>query len=473
MNMKKKTTTFILIALLLISSLPLTGCGTSFDEEAANQLEKDVYGLYEDFKTIYAEADSEYEVSSRLFDWANDHDFVARRIGGGNLIITKPASVNDPSFPYTILQCTISKDAPKESSQKAAIALSTIMNLRENGKVGVLFTTAGDSGFAGAKRLDPKNLDCDYFIHLEYSETSAVNVGSAGTAEYEMGISYGTQTPTTTNAYRLSIDGLSEEDSSVLTGTHPNAILILSNFLIGCRASGMLVELADFDGGSSAEQYPGKASALILVNQNNEARLQARFASNLENFTKKYSDEFPDATYTLTSVETPKKVIQNDDAANMLSLLYTTINGVYKTSEGSEGGTTLAVANIGKLTTKSGQMRVRILARSVDEAVLSEMTESYHATAYLSDATFRVVTSSAVWPYDAENEFARIFVQVAKDAGLDGMSVKPTFLKSECVVFFEKKKDINMISFSVNNSDAFLNAKSLLFYITGLVRDQN
>jgi hypothetical protein len=470
---KKKTTIFILIATLLISSLSLTGCGTSFDEEAANQLEKDVYGLYEEFKTIYGEADTEYEISSQLYDWAKEHDFVARKIGGGNLIITKPPSVNDPSFPYTILQCAITKDSPKDASQKAAIALATIMNLRENGKVGVLFTVSGYSGFDGAKRLSEENLDCDYFIHLEADEKSAVNVGSAGTTEYEMGISYDTAAPTTTNAYRLTINGLSEEDSSVLTGTHPNAILILSNFLIGCRASGMLVELADFDGGSAAQKYPGKASALILVNQNNDARLQARFASNLENFTKKYGDDFPDATYTLTPVETPKKVIQNDDAANMLSLLYTTINGVYKTSEGSEDGTTLAVANIGKLTTKSGQMRMRILARSVDAAVLSEMTEAYHATAFLSDASFRVVSSSNVWPYDAENEFARSFIHTAEDAGLDGLSVKPTFLKSECVVFYEKKKDINMISFSVNNSDAFMNAKSLLFFITGLVQDQN
>ena len=470
---KKKSTILILIATMLLSTLSLTGCGNSFDEEAANQLEKDVYGLYEDFKTMYGDSDSEYEISSQLYEWANDHDFVARKIGGGNLIITKPASVNDPAFPYTIMQCAISKDTPKESSQKAAIALATMMNLRENGKVAVLFTIAGDSGFAGARRLSAENLECDYLIHLEYGEPSTVNVGSAGTTEYEMGISYETAEPTTTNAYRLTIKGLSEEDSSILTGTHPNAILILSNFLIGCRASGMLVELADFDGGASAGQYPGNASALILVNQNNEDRLQARFASNLENFTKKYGDDFPDAAYTLTPVESPKKVIQNDDAANMLSLLYTTINGVYKTSEGSEGGTTLAVANIGKLTTKSGKMHVRIMARSVDDTVLAEMTESYHATAFLSDATFRVVSSSAVWPYDAEHAFAKRFLQAANDAGLDGLSVRPTFLKSECAVFYEKKKEINMISFSVNNSDAFLNAKSLLFYITGLVHEQN
>jgi dipeptidase D len=468
---KKKATTVILIGFIAIACLTMTACGTSFDEEAANQLEKDVYGLYEEFKTMHSESDSEYEISSLLYDWALENDLVARKIGGGNIVITKPASVNDPALPYTVLQCAISKVEPKASSQKAAVALATILNLKENGKVGVLFTVTSESEFVGAKRISEDILDCDYFIHLESGNQSEVNLGSAGTAEYEMGMVYDTVQPTTTNAYRLSVEGLSDEDSSVLTGTHPNAILILSNFLIGCRASGMLIELGDFDGGTAAQNYPDKASALIMINQNNEARLHSRFSTSLENFTKKYSDDFPDAKYTLTPVEPPKKVMHNDDAANMLSLLYTTIDGIYKTSEGSEGGTTLAVANIGKVTTKSKKLQVRILARSVDEAILDEMSESYHATAFLSDATFRVVSRSSLWPFDADNEFAKNFIRVAKDAGLDGLSLRPSFVRSECAVFYEIKKDINMISFTVNNSDAFMNAKTLLFYISGLVRN--
>lgn len=454
---------------MLCSGFLLAGCSTTFDEEASNKLERDVYNLYEEFKPVYAEADSEYDISSYLYNWAKKNDFVARKLAGGNLIITKPASVADPTFPTTIIQCAMSREETKQASQRASIALATIMNLKENGKVGVLFTTNNDGSFTGAKRLSVEDLDSDYFIHLESGDPAAVNNGSAGTSEYEMAISYEMTEPTTTNAYQLIISGLSDQDSSVLAGNNPNAILILSNFLIGCRASGMLVELADFDGGNDAGTYPGSAKATFVINQNNEARLLARFATSLENFQKKYADDFPEAILSLTNASTPKAVINNDDAANILSLLYTTINGVYKTSEDNGGGTTLAVANIGKLTTKANKMKVNILARSVDETVLNEMTEAYHATAYLSDATFRIVNQTSIWPFDPEQAFSKDFIQIAKEVGLEKLSISPTFIMSECAIFYEKKKDINMISFSVNNNDSFMDAKTLLFYITSLV----
>jgi dipeptidase D len=468
--MREKIIIPVLLIALLISSLCLTGCSSSFDEEASNKLERDVYDLYEELKQVYDESDSEYDVTTYLYNWAEDNELVARKLTGGNLMITKPASVPDPTFPSTIIQCVVSLSESKQASQRTAVALATIMNLKENGKVGVMFTISKDGDFNGAKRLSVETLESDYFIHLESGEKSAVNNGSAGTSEYEMSFRYEMAPPTTTNAYMLSISGLPENNSGIITGTNPNAILQLSNFLIGCRASGMLVELADFEGGSEAVKYPGSASVVIMVNQNNEARLLARFETSQEKFQDKYVSDFPEAAYTLTAIEPPEEVINNNDAANILSLLYTTINGVYKTEEEDGSGRTLAVANIGKLTTTENIVKVSILARSVDPLVLAEMADAYNATAYLSDATFKIVNQTAIWPFDPEQQFSMDFIEVAKDMGIKKLSVKPTFLMSECVIFYEKKKDINMISFSVNNNDSFLDAKTLLFYITSLVQ---
>jgi len=467
--MRNKTTISVFLIAVLLFSLSLTGCAPSYDEEASNKLERDVYSLYEDLKQVYDEADSEYDVTTYLNNWAQENEMVARKLAGGNLMITKPASVADPTFPSTIIQCAISRTESKQSSQRTAIALATVLNLKENGKVGVLFTVTKNGDFTGARRLSVENLESDYFIHLESGDKSAVNNGSAGTSEYEMDLSYEMAPPTTTTAYMLSISGLTENDSGIITGTNPNAILMLSNFLIGCRASGMMVELADFDGGTEAGRYPGSANALIMVNQNNEARLLARFATSQEKFQDKYSNDFPDASYTLTEVAPPAAVINNDDAANILSLLYTTINGVYKTSEEDNNGTILAVANIGNLTTSDNLMKIKILARSVDPTVLVEMGDAYNATAYLSGATFKITDQTALWPFDPEQQFSKDFIALAKDMGLKKLSASPTFLMSECVIFYEKKKDINMISFSVNNNDSFLDAETLLFFITNLV----
>jgi dipeptidase D len=466
--MKTKISICIIIAVLLASSFTLSGCGSTFDQATSNKLEKDVHRLYKDFKPIYATADSEREITNYLYKWAKKYHLAAKKLTGGNVLITKSASESASKIPYTILQCAVTRKNTTDASQRAAIALATLLNLKENGKVSVLFTANQSGEFNGAKQLSLKNLDSDYFIHMESDTVSAVNTGSAGTSEYAMSMTYKMAKPTTTTAYQISIKGLPGSDSSNLTGSNPNPIINIADFLIGCRASGMLVELADFDGGISPGNYPGSARALIMVNQNSEEKLLARFTSASESFTKKYGSDFPDASFTLTKVSSPKAIINNDNAAKILSLLYTTINGVYKSSNENSGGTTLAVANIGKLSTAANKMTVRILARSVEDSILKEMNDSYHATAYLSDATFKIVKQSPVWTFDSQQKFSQDFVNIAKNAGLNLDSASPTFLQSECAVFYQMKKDINMISFSVTNKDAFSDAKTLYLFVTGL-----
>ncbi len=468
--MKQKSIYWILVLTLLLSSISFSGCSANLDEDASNKLEKDVYNIYEELKTVYADADSPYEVSSYLYQWGKTHNLTSNKLSGGNVTLTKSPTAGDSSAPTTIIQCAISTDSGKEASQQAAIALASLINVKEHGKVTVLFTMTENNNFTGAWQLTKKNMTTDYFIHLDSGDKSTVHTGSAASAKYKMALNFDRTTPTGTTAYKIAIHGLSGDDSSNLSGTNPNPIVILSNLLTSSRASGLLVELADIHGGTSAGTFPASASVLVMVDQTSESKFLARVNKNRENFLEKYQDKLPNVTYEIEKVTSPKSVISNDDSANILSLLYTTINGVYKTSSENGEGDIFAVANIGKISVKNNKMKVTIMARSIQSSILKEMAEAYHTTAYLSNASFKILSTHKMWPYNADNEFAQKFIDVATSVDLKELSAEPTFQQSECAVFYEKKKDINMISFSVNNADGFLDAKTLLTFMTQLTQ---
>lgn len=467
--MIKKSIQYILILVLILPSLLLSGCGSKFDEDASNKLEKDVYNIYEELKTVYADSDSGYDVSSYLYNWGKDHKLIARTLSGGNVVITKPASVPDRSLPETVIQCSISKDNSKDASQQAAVALAALINVKENGKVAVLFTMNDNHAFDGAKRLTAGNLDSDYFIHLDSGENSAINTGTAGTSQYLMSLKYKRTPPIGTIGYKITIAGFEGGDSSQLSGSSPNPIIVLSNFITSCRASGLLVELADFEGGKSAATFPKRATITVSVDQTSETKFLTRANASRDKFLEKYLEKIPNLTYAIKKVHAPKSVISSDDSANILSLLYTTINGVYKTSGDNGDGDLIAMANMGKITIGNGKMKLSVLARSTSSSVLKEMLDSYHSTAYLSNASFKVVARTKIWPYSEENPFAKDFITVASTVGLKDLTAQPSFKQSECPIFYEKKKDIDMISFSVTNNDAFLDAKTLIVFLTQLV----
>jgi len=467
--MIKKSIQYILILSLILPSLLLSGCGAKFDEDASNKLEKDVYNIYEELKTVYADADSGYDVSSYLYQWGKDHDLISRRLSGGNVFITKPASVPDHSLPNTIIQCSISKKESKDSSQQAAVALASLINVKENGKVAVLFTMNNNQSFSGAKSLTASNLDSDYFIHLDGGEASAVYTGSAGTSEYLMSLKYKRVAPIGTIGYKITISGLDGQDSSDLSGSNPNPIIVLSNFITSCRASGLLVELSDFEGGTSAGNFPSKAAVTVSVDQTSESKFLTRANTSKDKFLEKYLEKIPNATYVIKKVSAPKSIIRSEDSANILSLLYTTINGVYKTTSDNGDGDIVAMANMGRITVGNGKMKLFILARSTSSSVLKEMSDSYHSTAYLSNASFKVVAGSKIWPASKDTSFAKQFIAVGANVGLKDLTAQSTFKQNECPILYEKKKDINMISFSVTNNDAFLDAKTLIFFLTQLV----
>lgn len=469
MNTAPKKFTALILILVLAAGLFMTGCGNA-DEDADNQLKKDVYDLYESLQTVIGDADNGYDVARYLYDWGETNGFVSRSLSGGNVIITRPASLPDPSFPYTILQCSLDPADPKASAQKAAIAMAALMNVRENGKISVLFTLRDGGNYTGARRVNSSLLDADYFINLDLGESSRILTGSAGYTACRVTLPYKTAAPSTTKAYKITISGLPSGEASGEGGLPPNPIVILSSLLTVSRANGTLLELADFAGGSSADSYPSEATVVVCLEQNSEARFLKRVASNQESFYEKYSEEYPDASYAFEEVALPAKVVASDDASRILSLLYTSKNGVARTSE-SDGGDVLALANMGRLKLTGGVMTLDLGLRCLTDSLVPELLETYKASAYLSQATFNVLSETAGWPPAEENALAELLDAAAADAGLKDVSIKSAFAQSECAVFYEKKKDILMISFLVNNTDSFPDAKALVLFLTSLVHE--
>ena len=465
----RKSLIFIIAVVVTAATLFFTfnfsGCTASLDEESASQLKNDVYDIYEELKPIYLDSKDIYEVRDHMYEWGKEHGFSVSKLAGGNLVITKHPSRNKKDSPETVFQCTMSQDNYKEHCQTAAIALAAMKNASIHGQVSLILTADIEGKHTGAKMLSRSYLNTDYFMNLEYSPETAVYTGSAATAEYSMSCPLTKSETAADKAYEITITGLSCVDSSDCSKKHPNPIVTIADLLTNCKSGGLIIELAEFNGGTSACKFPSSATAVIVVDQSSETKFLKKLEKCQDDFTDDYYNDQPNMDFEFKEVQVPSKVISEKYTSNILSLMYTTVNGTYSTTEEDGEGDPTALANKGSISTKE-DFELSMCVRAADNGLLEEMDESYRKSAELSDMKFAIKDETPCWPFSDGGDFYKVLSSAGSQGGLDMPEPSSTFKKSECAVFYKKKNDINMISFGVNNGSSFEQSKTLVYFLS-------
>ena len=351
--------------------------------------------------------------------------------------------------------------------------MSAMKNASKHGKVSIIFTAEENGDLIGAEMLPKGYLDADYLINLDYSADTALYTGSTATADYVISSSYSKTTTNSNKAYRISISGLTGGDSSDTSESHPNPIVTIADLLTSCKSGGMVMNLSSFNGGESDGTFPKKATAVVVIDENDSEDFTNALDKSKSSFEDKYFTSDPNLKYEYKEVNVPQKVISSDDTANIVSLMYTTKNGVYKTTEDNGNGDTTAKACKSMISTKNGHFSLTICARCTTAAIMKDMTDTYKESAGLSDMKFSVKKSTDAWPYSDSGRLIDSFRTACQQGGLSSLDPEITFKKNECAVFYKKNKDLQMISFGVNNSDAFEQAKTLVYFLSLICNAQN
>lgn len=456
------------ILLLLLTIMSFTSCLEKPETiELENQVSQELTQEYNQLLDFTQNASELKEVEKYILDWADANSFKAYHDKNGNISISKDAYGDYENEPSTIVQCTLTLENPEIYVKSMATALYILKNAESHGRISVLFTSNEDGAMNGAYKINDKYLKADRLISLDWIEEKSILTESAGITDFTLSKSITWSEPICTNAYEISIQGLSETGFLSEQSAKTNPIKVIGDLLAGVKSSGILFELASFNGGLSGDTQPTAATAVVLLNDNDINKFTKRFNSSRDKLIDKYSKNHVNLTYTLTEIELPDKVVSAEDCTSIVSLLYTLFNGVYLKSD---GGVALTVSNLGSISTYTGNFIANVSARSVSEEALSELSTTFETICGLCNVRFFAQETAPIWSSVQNSALAGEIYALMESIFVSNVKIRSTLLQTECSVFQIRNPELAIVSIGISEDDMFPTASLLLEFLDGSKR---
>lgn len=382
------------------------------------------------------------KVANYLVTWALNKDIKAETDSDHNIIFSIKASSDEykDSAPV-LIACEYDASNMESYIEPIATALTVAKNAQNHGAFKIIFMPRENGEMTGAESLSPDYLTDDTQVFmLGASSSSKVSTTTGGYRQFKITNSLKTCEPTHDKAYKIRIDHVPSKGASYSI----NPIKTLGNLLANFKSTSLLFELSSFYGGENADTMPESASMTVVINSGDDEKFCNRMDKAIEKFMGKYAEDFPEITYSYEEVKLPKKVFTKKETENIVSLMYTALNGVYYKDD---DGNVNAVTNIGKISTKNSSLSILISAIGSSAEQLEEISDAYTTIAGLCNSKIRTVDSYDVYSGGGAtsallNEFEKDFLAFTGDSE---MIVESATEATPCSVFYEKNPTLAML----------------------------
>lgn len=466
--MKRFFPIFLLSALTVVFLL-FAGCSTQEQNEKLT-VKESISACYEALLQHTSQDDSGFQqVSHYLSSWAEENDIDVKTSNDKYIVLSKAASVGYEDAETFTLHTEICLDSQeeKEKSMETVASLMTALYSAENhGTLKGIVTLEKNGRAAGASVLSDKYAKGDNFIHMQYSGKTKLYNSVATSSEVMASCDLHMESPQYTKAYKIVLEGTPYKSAYKYRSDYPNAIKTIGDLLASCQSSSVLFELASFKGGNRQhpDLYPAKATAVIVLQENDVESFTKRFEKSYEKVEEYYNELEEPFQYTMTETKLPKKVISREDSGNIVSLMYTIINGTYLKSD---EGKVMAVSNIGHISTGDRQFRLTIHARSLENTLMDEMHTIIRTTCGLCDIKYRKLSSSPLWYSAPDTPLIQALSTELKT------EPSGTLEDEAASVFLRKNPELNLAIWGTDKKDAAKNLPSLLEYMSSFGEQQN
>ena len=402
------------------------------------------------------------EFKEIIIKWADENNINIEKESENYLVLSKSASgeaQDAESFTFHTSIDFDSEDSSGNSISNAATIMTAVGSVTDHGPVQAIFTSVRNGRPVGASELDTSYLDYDNFIDVTYSKDTVIYNTFAANSDMTAVKDLNITSPTYTKAYKINFKGTSGQSAYQNRGTYPNPIKTIGDLLASCQTSTVLFELASFNGGGSSDNIPGKVTATIVLHENDVESFTKKFNNSYEKTEKHYKD-IDDAAaefeYTMTPVDLPSEVISKEDTENIVSLMYTMINGTYLRNDNDE---VEAVSNIGNVSTDDGQFKLKINAKSLNNETMAELEGVVEIICGLSDIGYKKIGGTRVWTNDPETP---LVMNISKSVGADCSSAMEM---KDAAEFTSAVNNINLISWGTNSDDAAKDLEKIFEYM--------
>lgn len=430
----------IIISVIMVSAFIFTGCDTG-------QSKLSVKGSMDNASGILTEALSEDNTFNTLIstisEWAKENDINVNTSNDKYLVLSKDASETSTSSESFIFHTGIdlSSDTATENSISSAAAVMTALYSPDNhGEIKGIFTLIENGEPVGAESLNTDYLTCDNFIDVTYSKNEILCSSISSSSDMQAYKELTLTSPQYTEAYQITLKGKENQSAYKSRGTYPNAIQTIGDLLASCQSSTILFELVSFNGGQETDLLPSEASAVIVIHENDVESFKKKFDKSFKKVENAYQDaDEPDDAfeYTMEPVELPSIVISKEDTENIVSLMYTMINGNYLRDEDTDE--VMAVSNIGTVMTSGSTFTFGINAKSLDNDLMNEIHTVVETVCGLCDIQYKEISTTPLWTNNTDSTLAETLS--------DAMSIDlSSSLESKTsAVFVEKNPNLNLL----------------------------
>ena len=421
----------------------------------------------------------EERVSEYLFQWAKRHGLAVEKDNMNEIIIDKPASPGCENVPRVIFQAhmdmvcvceegvtydpmndpikvindgvTLTADGTSLGADDGIGVAMCLYLLQDDtlrhGPIRAIFTTNEEDGM-DSMDIDPKYLDGDYLVNLDWETLGSLCNSCAGgdffnyshKAEWEKPI-VGCKTLT------ISFSGLLGGHSGVgINKGHANALVSIATLLAMLRQGGVSYRVASFSGGQAKNAIPAFGTATVVLSAAEEDRAKAIIETFRGEFAEAFGNIEPDMVFTTAFGDTaPDRVLTGEIGYGMVGLMTTVPNNVHTMSPFIDG-LVESSANLGVVSVDDDMVRFTVFARSSVAYQATQIGVICGALANSFGFTFDSEGHVPGWAVNPNSKLTHIACDAYKHLTGTDMIVEPVHAGVECGAFAEKNPHLDMIS---------------------------
>lgn len=396
----------------------------------------------------------------------------------GNVIIRKPATPGMENRKGIILQAHIDM-VPQKNSDKVhdfekdpietrivdgwvyangttlgadnglgvAVAMAVLEDKEMvHGPIEALFTVDEEAGMNGARGLKSGILKGDILINLDSEDEGELYVGCAGGLDANVTFSY-SEEPVGAGyeGYKLSITGLKGGHSGmdIILG-RGNANKAMVRILLPLMKE-LGVQLASIEGGSLRNAIPREAFATLAIPANNVEEAKKLTQMHFDQLKVELAAHEPDLKITLEKTETPKSVIENRVALNVVMSVYACPNGVERMSDAMPGLVETS-NNLAIVKSDNGIIEVNMLMRSSVDSAKDVLAAAIVSTFELAGAKVKLTGGYPGWKPNMDSAILSTMKSVYSNMYGKEPEVKAIHAGLECGILGGAYPNWDMIS---------------------------
>ncbi len=443
--MKKLIALIIAACLIGVSVFLISTCEKDDDVHLSSKVQQKISAYRTDLVDSSATLNTTKAIKNYLTNWAEAKGIDYTVDNYNNVIMKVESSDTYKHVAPSVIVCGYDPEHFKHCIDPISVALYVAKNNEGTGDLTVIFTEDKNHNFTGIKKLNKKYFpDHANVFSLNGGSKNMWSTTTAATSTYRFTSNVKHTEPKGSKAYRISVEGLSGGIPDEKIASYPNPIKELGDLLAYFKTNSLIFELSEIYGGTSGNLYPKEASAVIVIDEDDQEKFEKRMTTAIENF------KYPKA-YTYKEVKVPKQVLSSDDMNKFISLLYTLVDGVYERDEDDE---IISITNIGSIDCDGNTYTINASGNSLTEKGLNQIDLSYTTICGLSNIEYTKTSSQKGWSIKKpeEDPFVQQVSSAFKEYSDGTMHYRDNIIVTNCSYIYDKNPACNLMSITVNKA---------------------